>query len=205
MTALGKEVHRLSRSLVASGSVTLALAMLAVAVPESTLVAGMLTVGLLAVLFGANQILTSTSIRDRASAWRLLLWHGVLSVLFGMLTVGATAMTFAMTLASVVAWLLGHAMLAIRIMRAMPVRRGVARALAAAALLDLAIAVLVVVVRPITILQFLFFGAVYAAVFGASQIAAGVAMNGAWLDRSRALRTAHLRAIAGGGHSVPRH
>ena len=168
-----------------SGAVTLAVAVIALGFPESTLIGGMLLVGLLSVMFGLNQVLTSTSLRSRTRHWRLVLGHGILSVTFGLLTVGASALTFALTVTTVGAWLLAHGALAARIATNTPVRPWLRRALLTLAVFDTTTAILVVVLRAVTIFQFLFFGAVYAVLFGITQIIAGASLRGTRLDRER--------------------
>ena len=106
MTSLHRETRRLAGGLVVSGAVTLLLAFTAMAFPEATLIPGMLIVGLLSVLFGLNQVLTSVAIRMRTPYWRLVLTHGLLTVSFGLLTVGGTALSFGLLLGVVVGgWL----------------------------------------------------------------------------------------------------
>lgn len=201
MTLLQRETHRLSRSLLMSGWATLGLAVLALALPEATLVGGMLIVGLLSVLFGISHVLTSMSVRDRTRTWTALLCHGLLAVVFGLLTVGATALTFPAALVSVSAWLVARSLLAVWISRSIPVKRSVRRLLTASAIVDGTIAILVVAVQPITIFQYLFFGAVYAAVYGVSQIVAGVVVNGAPLDHSLEASSTRLRLVSSVRHS----
>ena len=185
MTNLRREARRLANSLVISGAIVLGLALIAMAVPERTLIGGMLIVGLLSVMVGLNQVLTSVSLKSQTRHWRLLLGHGILSVAFGMLTVGASALTFDLTVTTVALWLLAHAALALRIAMNTPVGRSIRRALLTLAGVDTTIAVLVIILPAVTIFQFLFFGAAYAAVFGGTQIVAGIHLRAARLDRSR--------------------
>ena len=181
MTNLRTETRRLSLAFVVSGSATLALGVLALALPEQTLIAGMLTVGLIAVLAGLNQILTAVSIRSRAPNWRLLLMHGLLSLTFGLLTVGATALSLSVLLGAIALWLAVRSVLAARLAFEAASRR-VRWALWASATLDLCIAIGLVVLPAVSIFQYLFFGAVYAVVFGASQLVAGLALRHMRLD-----------------------
>jgi len=183
MTSLHRETRRLAGGLVVSGAVTLLLAFTAMAFPEATLIPGMLIVGLLSVLFGLNQVLTSVAIRMRTPYWRLVLTHGLLTVSFGLLTVGGTALSFGLLLGVVVGWLASHGLLAARIAMTAPSSNSIRSGLVASTVLDVAVAILAIVLRPLTIFQFLFFGAAYAAVFGTIQILGGVFLRRARLDR----------------------
>jgi uncharacterized membrane protein HdeD (DUF308 family) len=187
MTNLRRETRRLALGFVVSGSVTFALGVLALALPESTLIASMLAVGLISVLFGLNQILSAAAIRLRAPLWRLVLAHGVLTLAFGLLTVGATRLSLSTAAGLIAAWLVVRSILAVRILvRAQPAKR-IRYALTASAVIDGLGALLVVAIPAFTIFQYLFFGAVYAVVFGASQLAGGISLRGSRLDHVHAL------------------
>ena len=187
MTTMRKELGRLSDTLLWRG---VAFAMLGVAAliwPEPILVAALLAVGLLAALLGLYEMTIAASIRRRTSRWWLVLAHGVLSVGFGLLTVGASALSFRFALAIVMAWLMAYAGVAWSAAVIMRPARKIRVALFTWGGLDILLAVVVVVYPAATIFSFLFFGAVYAALFGIWQIAAGV-----WLRRT--LASLHNRA-----------
>ena len=187
MTNLRRETRWLATSLTASGSLTLGLGVLALVLPEATLIAGMLTVGLIAVLSGLNQILSAASIRARAPLWRILLAHGALSLVFGLLTVGATGLTLKTAIGVITVWLVARALLAVHIARRERPSKRIRYALVASAVIDSGGAVLVIVIPAFTIFQYLFFGAAYAVVFGASQLVAGVSLRHTRLDHPLAL------------------
>ena len=198
MTNLRRETRWLSFTLTISGAVTLAVGVLALALPEETLIPSMLAVGLIAVLSGLNQILTAASLRTRLPVWRLLAAHGVLAFLFGALTVGATALTLSMAYLIVATWLIAHSMLAARIATATE-SRGLRLALHTIATVDIGGAILLVALPAVSVFQYLFFGAMYAALFGVSQLVTGI--------RMRHMRLEQLRPPATDGadwHAVPR-
>jgi hypothetical protein len=103
----------------------------------------------------------------------LVLAHGSASIAFGLLTVGAAAIPLRTALFVTAAWLVAYAGAAgIGAHMAMPVSMA-RRAATAWALLDVALALLVLAYPATTIFSLLFFGAVYAAMFGAWQLAVG--------------------------------
>jgi uncharacterized membrane protein HdeD (DUF308 family) len=182
MTNVGRETRRLSLGFLIGGAVTLGLGVLALALPESTLIAGMLAVGMISVLFGLNQIFSASAIRTRAPLWRLLLAHGVLTLAFGLLTVGATALTLTTAFGVIAAWLVARAILAVRISHRARPTKWVRYALFASATMDTTGALLVIIIPAFTIFQYLFLGAVYAVVFGASLLLAAIALRSMKVD-----------------------
>jgi hypothetical protein len=202
MTNLHRETRWLAGGLIISGTATLVFASAALAFTEATLIGAMLIVGLLSVMFGFNQVLTSATLRDRTPHWRLVLGHGTLCITFGLLTVGGTALPFGALLGCVVAWLACHGALAGRVAVKVSGTDAIRRALIASAVVDGAVASLAIALRPLTIFQFLFFGAAYAAVFGTTQVLAGVSLRGARLDRARSRLSHHSRRMCGGRSSV---
>jgi uncharacterized membrane protein HdeD (DUF308 family) len=178
MTNLRREARRLAIGFVLSGSLTLGLGCLALALPESTLIAGMLAVGLISVLFGLNQIFSALSLRARAPMWRFLLTYGVLTLAFGLLTVGATALTLTMAVGFITAWLAFRGIFALTVAFRVRPAKWIRYSLFGSATIDLLGAALIVAIPAFTIFQYLFFGAVYAVVLGASQLAAGAALRG---------------------------
>ena len=184
MTNLPRTTRRVANGLMISGAITLVLAMTALAFPEPTLISGMMFVGLLSALVGSIQIVTSLWIRSETRQWRLLLGHGLLAATYGVLTVGASAMTFGLTVLTVGAWLLCHGALAVRLATHTSVRRSLRRALLVVASVDTTIAILAITLRTITIFQFLFFGAVYAVVYGATQLVGGISLRRTGLSDS---------------------
>lgn len=184
MTNLRGEARWLSLTLLISGSLTLAVGVLALALPEETLIPSMLAVGLIATLSGLNQILSAVSLRARLPVWPLFAAHGVLALVFGALTVGATALTLSMAYLIVAAWLIAHSMLAARIAKLTASRR-LRLAVHAIAAIDVGGAILLLALPAVSVFQYLFFGAMYAAVFGASQLIAGIRLRNVRLEHVR--------------------
>jgi uncharacterized membrane protein HdeD (DUF308 family) len=187
MTTMRKELGRLSDTLLWRGVAFTMLGVAALIWPEPILVGALLTVGLLAALLGLYEMSIAASIRRRTSRWWLVLAHGVLSVGFGLLTVGASALSFRMGLAIVMAWLIAYAGVAWSAAVIMRPARKIRVALFAWGGIDILLAVVVAVYPAATIFSFLFFGAVYAAMFGIWQIATGVCLR-------RTLAGLHKRA-----------
>jgi uncharacterized membrane protein HdeD (DUF308 family) len=181
MTTMRKELGRLSETLLWRGVAFTMLGVAALIWPEPILVGALLTVGLLAALLGLYEMTIAASIRRRTSRWWLVLAHGVLSVGFGLLTVGASALSFRFALAMVMAWLIAYAGIAWSASVIVRPGRKIRVALFAWGGIDILLAVVVAVYPAATIFSFLFFGALYAALFGIWQIAAGV-----WLRRTLA-------------------
>jgi len=177
MTTMRKELGRLSDTLLWRG---VAFAMLGVAAliwPEPILIGALLTVGLLATLLGLYEMTIAASIRRRTSRWWLVLAHGVLSLGFGLLTVGASAISFRFALAVVMLWLIAYAGVAWSAAVILRPGRRIRAALFTWGGINVLLAVVVAIYPAATIFSFLFFGAVYAAMFGVWQIAAGVSLR----------------------------
>ena len=176
MTNLRGETRWLALTLMLSGAVTLAVGVLALALPEETLIPSMLAVGLIAALSGLNQIVSAASLRGRLPVWPLFAAHGVLALVFGVLTVGATALTLSMAYLIVATWLVAHSMLAAKL-ATLTTGRGLRLALQAVAAVDVGGAILLLALPGVSVFQYLFFGAMYAALFGASQLVAGIRLR----------------------------
>jgi len=192
MTNLPRTTRRVANGLLVSGAITVALATTALAFPEPTLIGGMKIVGLLSAVLGSIQIATSLRLRSETPHWRLLLGHGLLAATYGVLTVGASAMAFGLTVMTVGAWLLCHGALAVRIATHASVRRSLRRTLLVVASVDTTIAILAITLRTITIFQFLFFGAVYAVLYGATQLIGGIVLRGARLPKDLLRRVSSI-------------
>ena len=123
--------------------------------------------------------------RSRVPIWRLLFAHGVLAFVFGALTVGATALSLSMAYLVVAAWLIAHSLLAARL-TSTTTTRGLRLALHAIATIDIIGAILLLALPAVSIFQYLFFGASYAALFGASQLVAGIRLRKVRLDQMSA-------------------
>jgi len=169
----------------------LALGSSAIAWPEPTLIAAMLTVGLIASLFGLYEVSIAFSIRRRTSRWSLVLAHGIASLTFGLLSVGAPGLPLRLAVVLIAVWFAGYALLAWSAAWAVALNRRLRTTLLFCGWTEAGIAILVLAYPASTIFVLLFFGAVYAAMFGAWQLAVGI-----WLRRR--LRGHDGRAPHGG-------
>ena len=177
MTTMRKELGRLSDTLLWRGVAFTMLGVAALIWPEPILIGALLTVGLLATLLGLYEMTIAASIRRRTSRWWLVLAHGVLSLGFGLLTVGASALSFRFALAVVMSWLIAYAGVAWSAAVILRPGRRIRAALFTWGGINVLLAVVVAIYPAATIFSFLFFGAVYAAMFGVWQIAAGVSLR----------------------------
>jgi len=177
MTTMRKELGRLSDTLLWRGVAFTMLGVAALIWPEPILIGALLTVGLLATLLGLYEMTIAASIRRRTSRWWLVLAHGVLSLGFGLLTVGASALSFRFALAVVMSWLIAYAGVAWSAAVILRPGRKSRIALLSWGGINVLLAVVVAIYPAATIFSFLFFGAVYAAMFGVWQIAVGVSLR----------------------------
>ena len=180
MTTMRRELHLLSRTLVWRGASMLVLGIVAMIWPEPLLVPALLVAGLVAALLGVYEIAIAASIRRFTRAWYGVLVHGLASLSFACLTVGISTLSFRTALALTSGWLMVYAGLMWSGAVIMWTTQRPSRwALVACGLVDGVIAIFVVAVPAVAIFGFLFFGALYAAAFGAWQLALGV-----WLGRN---------------------
>jgi uncharacterized membrane protein HdeD (DUF308 family) len=188
MTSINKELGHLSATLVWRGAGTLALGLAAVTWPEQILILAMLAVGIIATVFGLYEMSIAFAIRRRTRRWWLVLAHGAASIAFGGLSVGTPGVSLRVALIVIATWFLVYAAVAFGSAVVVWPMRAVRWALLAWGVFDAIVAILALVYPAATIFALLFFGAVYAALFGAWQIAAGL-----WLRRTLHLhhRTFH--------------
>ena len=187
MTTMRKELGRLSDTLLWRGVAFTLLGVAALIWPEQILIAALLAVGLLAALLGLFEMTIAASIRRRTSRWWLVLAHGFLSVSFGLLTVGALALSLASALAVVMAWLIAYAGVAWSVAAILRPQPRIRMALAGWGAVNVVLAASIAIYPAATIFSFLFFGAFYAALFGVWQITAGLGLR-------RILARLHRRA-----------
>jgi uncharacterized membrane protein HdeD (DUF308 family) len=179
MITARQELRRLWHTLVGRGALMLVLGLGAVIWPEDVLIAAMILVGVIATLFGLYEITIALSIRTKTSGWTLILLHGLTVLSFGALTLGGPGLTLRVALAVTSAWMLAYAALAITAGILFWQLRAMRWALLAWAAFDVVLAFVSVLFPEATIFALLYFGAVYAAAFGAWQIVAGL-----WLRRT---------------------
>jgi uncharacterized membrane protein HdeD (DUF308 family) len=179
MTTVRQELRRLWHTLVGRGALMLVLGLGAVVWPEDVLIAAMILVGMIATLFGLYEITIALSIQAKTSGWILILLHGIAASSFGALTLGGPRLTLRVALAVIAAWMLVYAALAATTAFLLWHVLTMRLALLAWAALDCALAFVSVLFPEATIFALLYFGAVYAAAFGAWQVLAGL-----WLRRT---------------------
>ena len=173
MIHVSKELTRLSRTLVVRGALMLVLGVAAVMWPEPALIGAMLTVGIVASVFGIYEMSIGVSLRGRTPEWSVILAHGTASLAFGLLTVGAPGLTLRLALVVTAAWFVLYTAISWKAAIdwwSIPTLRS---ALLIWGGIDAALGLLAVAYPAATIFALLFFGAVYAALFGAWQIAMG--------------------------------
>jgi len=156
--------------------------------PEPVLIAAMFTVGLIATVFGLYEVTVAIAIRHRGSRWWLVLAHGLASLGFGLLTVGAPALPLQLALVVIAVWFFVYAAVAWSAAGIVWHARGLRRTLLAGGCFHAALGLLAILYPAATIFALLFFGAVYAAMFGAWQLAAGL-----WLRSRLRAHTVHSR------------
>lgn len=174
MITIRQELRRLWHTLLWRGGAMLLLGVGALIWPEDVLILAMVSVGIIATLFGLYEVTVAVSLRQKTPAWTLILIHGTAVLLFGALTVGAPGLRLSMALSLTAGWLLMYAALAVTVTILVWQVRPVRWLLIAWAGLDMALALVAVVYPEATIFALLYFGAAYAAMFGAWQIGAGL-------------------------------
>jgi uncharacterized membrane protein HdeD (DUF308 family) len=179
MISMSKELGRLSSTVVWRGLAMLVLGLAAVVWPEDVLIPAMLGVATIALVSGLYEMSIAFAIRRFTPRWRLALGYGVLSVAFGGLSIGEPGVSLRVALMVIASWFVAYGLMtggtAILLWR----NRAVRWSLIGWATFDIALAILVLAYPASTIFSLLFFGAVYAALFGAWQL-----MEGIWIRRT---------------------
>jgi uncharacterized membrane protein HdeD (DUF308 family) len=197
MTSMTKELRRLSYSLLLRGAAMLALGLSAIIWPEPVLIAAMFTVGVIAVLFGLYEASIAIAIRRRTPRWWIVLAHGAATFLFGLLSVGGPGLSLRLALIVIASWFIFYSLIAWTSAMMVPPGSALRRTLIAWGCVDAGLAVLTLVYPAATIFVLLFFGAVYAALFGAWQLAAGL-----WLRKQLQRHGSHSHvAVFATSHS----
>jgi uncharacterized membrane protein HdeD (DUF308 family) len=178
MTPMAKELRRLSHTLIARGSLMCLLGLAAAVWPEPILIAAMIAVGVVASVLGLYEMSIGLSLRHRTPEWSMILVHGTASLAFGLLTVGAPGLTLDVAIVVIAAWFLVYAGICWKAAVQWRSISSLRWTLVVWGCVDAALSFLAVVYPATTIFVLLFFGAVYAALFGAWQIAMGV-----WIRR----------------------
>jgi len=153
----------------------LLLGMGAVIWPEQVLVAALILVGAIATLSGIYELSIAVALRPRTQYWRVALLDGVASILFGALTMGVARLPLFVAIAVTTAWMLLYAGFAWHTSTVIWPRRVARVSLLAWGGINIVLAILAAYPEG-TVFSLLFFGAAYAALFGAWQL--GIAL---WL------------------------
>jgi uncharacterized membrane protein HdeD (DUF308 family) len=194
MISVSKELDRLSNTLVWRGLAMFVLGLAAIVRPEEVLIVAMLGVAAIAIAFGLYEVSIAFALRRRTSRWRLVLTHGVLSLAFGGLSIGEPGVSLRVALAVIASWFVLYALIAGATAILLWQNRAVRWTLIAWGLFDIGLAILALAYPASTVFTLLFFGAVYAALFGAWQLVAGI-----WFRRALRIHPASLlnRALSG--------
>lgn len=197
MTSMTKELRRLAHSLLLRGAAMLALGLSAIIWPEPVLIAAMFTVGVIAALFGLYEVSIAIAIRRRTARWWIVLAHGAATFMFGLLSVGGPGLSLPLALLVIAGWFMLYALIALTSAMMAPPTSALRRTLIAWGCLDAGLAVLTLAYPAATIFALLFFGAVYAALFGAWQLAEGL-----WLRKQLQRQGSHSHvAVFATSHS----
>jgi len=187
MTSMSTELDRLASTFVWRGLAMLVLGFAAVVRPEEALIVAMLGVATIAIAFGIYEVSVAFAIRRRTPRWRLVLVHGVLSIGFGGLSVGEPGVSLGVALAVIASWFVVYASTTGTAAMLLWRNKAARWTLIAWGSFDVGLAILALAYPASTIFTLLFFGAVYAALFGAWQVVAGL-----WLRRMLRLRPASI-------------
>jgi len=187
MISMSKELDRLASTVAWRGFAMLVLGLAAIVRPEEVLIVAMLGVATIAIAFGMYEVSVAFAIRRLTPRWRLVLFHGVLSIGFGGLSVGEPGVSLRAALMVIASWFIVYALVAGTAAILLWPNRAARWALIAWALFDAGLAILALAYPASTIFTLLFFGAVYAALFGAWQVVAGV-----WFRRMLRFRPASI-------------
>lgn len=172
------EYQRLWHTLVVRGSLMVALGVVAMLWPEPVLVDALLAVGLLASLLGIYEASIGATLPRGTPGRTVVTLHGLVTLAFGLMTVGAPPVSLALGLAVVTGWLLLYAGVAFGAAVISKLSWLVRAMLATCGFVNVVLALMVALYPDRTIFILLFFGAAYAALFGAWQVAVGL-----WLRR----------------------
>jgi len=178
MITARSEYRRLWHTFVWRGGLMVALGLAAMMWPEPVLVDALLAVGVLASLLGIYELWIGATLPRQASGRWLVMLHGGATLAFGLMTAGAPPLSLFLALAITCGWLFLYAGLAIGAAIISTLSWRVRAALVAWGGVNVLLALTAVLYPEATIFALLFFGAAYAALFGAWQVVVGL-----WLRR----------------------
>ena len=173
MSMTQSEFRRIWHTLIARGAAMLLLGLGAVIWPEQILVGALITVGVLASLSGIYELSIAAALRQHTIHWRVALLDGVASLLFGGLTMGVARLSHFAALALTTGWLILYAGFAWHTSSVVWPRRVARLSLLAFGGVNVLLAILAAYPEG-TVFALLFFGAAYAAFYGAWQLAIGL-------------------------------
>jgi uncharacterized membrane protein HdeD (DUF308 family) len=173
MSMTQNEFRRTWHTLLARGGAMLLLGLGAVIWPEQILVGALILVGLLAALSGIYELSIAAALRRHTVHWRVALLDGVASLLFGSLTMGVARLSHFAAIAATTGWLLLYAGFCWHTSTVVWPRRVARLSLLAFGGVNVLLAILAAYPEG-TVFALLFFGAAYAAFYGAWQVAIGL-------------------------------
>jgi uncharacterized membrane protein HdeD (DUF308 family) len=186
MSVTQHELRHVRRALGVRGFSMFVLGLGAVLWPEQLLVGALILVGVIATLSGIYELSSAAALRPRTVYWRVALADGVMSVLFGAMTMVVVRLSHFAALAVVTGWLIVYAGLAWHTATVVWERRVARTSLFALGGVNIVLAILAAYPEG-TVFALLFFGAAYAAFFGAWQLAIAL-----WLRHWLAFHTGLL-------------
>ena len=173
MSMTQSEFRRIWHTLAARGAAMLILGLVAVIWPEPLLVGALIAVGVLAALSGIYELAIAAALRRHTIHWRVAMLDGVASLLFGALTMGVARLSHFAALAVTTGWLILYAGFAWRTSTVVWPRRVARVSLITFGGVNILLAILAAYPEG-TVFALLFFGAAYAAFYGAWQLAIGL-------------------------------
>jgi len=194
MTTARSEYQRLWHTLVGRGGVMVVLGVAAVWWPEPVLVAALLSVGVLASLFGIYEVSIGAALPRGTTGRTVVVADGILTLAFGLMTVGAPALPLFLSLPIVIGWLLLYTGVAVGTAMISKLSRRLRVTLYAWGAINVLLAVIVALYAEATIFALLVFGGAYAALYGAWQVAVAL-----WLRhevRGWSMPGPHVIAVA---------
>ncbi len=174
MVTVRSEYQRLWHTLVWRGGLMVVLGVAAVWWPEPVLVAALLLVGALASLMGIYEVSIGAVLPRGTTGRTVVVAHGLVTLAFGLMTVGAPALPLFLSLPIVIGWLLVYTGMAVGTAVISKLSRRLRAALYAWGAINVLLAVVVALYAEATIFALLVFGAAYAALYGAWQVAVGL-------------------------------
>ena len=173
MSMTQSEFRRIWHTLATRGAAMLLLGLAAILWPEQLLVGGLIVVGVLATLSGIYELSIAAALRRHTVHWRVALLDGVASLLFGGLTMGVARLSHFAALAATTGWLILYAGFAWHTSTVVWPRRAARLSLLTFGAVNILLAILAAYPEG-TVFALLFFGAAYAAFYGAWQLAIGL-------------------------------